>query len=83
MIIWTREQIEVYDDPQRRCYNGAWFKTKIVWSAWKALGYPKTSEDGLRRIIDWQAWDKYIAIINKKTIVREYQLTDGPVPCDI
>ena len=80
MVIWTREKIEVCDDPQRRCYNGAWFKTKMVWSEWKALGYPKTPEDGLRQIIDWQAWDKYITAINKTNIEREYQLTDGALP---
>jgi hypothetical protein len=81
MIIWTRQKIEVCDDPQRRCYNGVWYKSKMVWSAWKALGYPKTTEDGERRIKDWQAWDKYITAINKTNIEREYQLTDGPVPC--
>jgi hypothetical protein len=81
MIIWTREKIEVNDDPQRRCYNGCHFSTKKVWAEWKALGYPKTTEDGERRIKDWLAWDRYIEAINKTKIVREYQLTDGAVPC--
>lgn len=80
MIIWTREKIEVNDDPQCRCYNGAWFKTKIIWSEWKALGYPKTIEEGERRIKDWLAWDRYIEAINKTNKQREYQLTDGALP---
>jgi len=80
VIVWTREKIKVNDDPLGRCYNGCHFSTKKVWSEWKALSYPKTPEDGLRRIIDWQAWDKYIETINKSKIEREYQLTDGAVP---
>jgi len=80
MIIWVRKKIEVPTDPQRRYYNGCWFSSKMVWSEWEALGYPKTKEDGESQIKDWFAWDRYAEKINNLKLEREYKLTDGVLP---
>lgn len=41
-----RKQIEVNTDPQRRYYNGCHASSKMVWTEWYDLGYPKSKEDG-------------------------------------
>jgi len=38
--IWelqVSKQIEINTDPQRRCYNGCHFKSKLVWTDWDTL----------------------------------------------
>lgn len=37
LVIWHRKRILVNTDPQRRCYNGAHFKSELQWTAWSVL----------------------------------------------
>ena len=36
-IIRTRRRIEVNTDPQRRCYDGCHFSSKLRWTNWENL----------------------------------------------
>ena len=51
MTKWTlliRRGRVVIDDPQRRCYNGAFFKSHIEWEPWELWlkdNFYKTKED--------------------------------------
>lgn len=49
--IRSRRQIEVNNDPQRRCYNGCHFSTELVWLPWEDLVLnvtPETVDDKLK-----------------------------------
>lgn len=35
--IYFRHKTLINTDPQRRCYNGHHFSSKVVWTAWKPL----------------------------------------------
>jgi hypothetical protein len=37
VTIEQRALREVCTDPQRRCYNGAWFSSEMQWSGWEVL----------------------------------------------
>lgn len=39
--VWFRKRIEVNTDPQRRCYDGCHFSSRMVWTEWgRVCGYP-------------------------------------------
>jgi hypothetical protein len=48
--IWFRKQIEVNTDPQRRCYDGCHFSSRLEWTEWaRVCGY-RTEEDANRSV---------------------------------
>jgi len=42
--VWFRRKVEVCTDPQRRCYDGAFFSSEIVWSGWDSICTYSTKE---------------------------------------
>lgn len=48
--IYIRRRIEVNTDPQRRCYDGCHFSSKLQWTEWELLceAKPEKAEDSLR-----------------------------------
>jgi hypothetical protein len=78
-LIMTRKQVEVNNDPQRRCYNGCHFSTEKVWTDWSVVGYRPSKEEGEARIKGWQDWDTQMDALNKTKIVREYKLVPREV----
>ncbi len=35
--IERRRRILINTDPQKRCYNGCYFSTELIWSNWEAF----------------------------------------------
>jgi len=35
--VWFRKKIEVNTDPQRRCYDGHHFSSKMIWTEWAGI----------------------------------------------
>lgn len=69
-----RQQIEVNNDPQRRCYNGCHFSTEKVWTPWRELSYPKTLKEAEDRVQRWKEWDEYIHKVDGFSTVKEYKI---------
>ena len=45
--LWYRDRERVINDPQRRCYHGAFLNPPVEqWGPWKVLYYPLTREMG-------------------------------------
>jgi hypothetical protein len=51
----VRKQVEINTDPQRRCYDGGHFSSKMVWTDWAEVYRPATKEDGEASIRTFQS----------------------------
>lgn len=41
VYLYIRRGVEINTDPQRRCYNGCHFSSKVIWNDWERwLEYP-------------------------------------------
>jgi len=56
--ILSRRLMVVNTDPQRRYYNGCFYKTETVWSAW-AVHETVTPENAEERIKFWRELNDY------------------------
>lgn len=75
LAIWTRRQITVNTDPQRRCYNGCNFSEDLVWTKWEVLEsmrFLKPGTDLEARLKFWQDLNAYSVSVGGKP--SEYKL---------
>lgn len=52
--IQGRRQTLVNIDPQRRCYDGRHYNSKLVWTDWYYLGTVYTREEAEESVKSWQ-----------------------------
>lgn len=45
--LWVRKPTEVCTDPQRRCYDGVFASSKVLWTEWGHISNPANREEGL------------------------------------
>ena len=68
-LIQSREQYEACTDPQRRCYNGAFFSSEMCWTQWSTLYGMATQEEAEESVRTWQDLAK-----SAKPRVLEYRV---------
>lgn len=72
--IETRLQVEVNTDPQRRCYNGCNFSSKVVWTAWEVLHSEVPKNEVERKLKFWRGLNSYaVSQRGKIGTLREYR----------
>lgn len=76
-IIETRSRIRVNTDPQRRCYNGAFFSSELIWGHWDWLerGF-KTEDEALERVQFWKELNAYAVSERGKGARREFRVRE-------
>ena len=58
VIIEMRNTVFMNTDPQRRCYNGAFYSYEFVWGPWQTLEF--TTEEGVEdRLKFWRELNDY------------------------
>jgi len=57
--IEQRRRRLINTDPLRRCYNGAHFSSKLVWSAWEVLESDIPSTSLQTRLAFWKSLNDY------------------------
>jgi hypothetical protein len=73
IIIEQRSAMLVNTDPQRRCYNGCHFSSKIVWSQWCDFEY--TTEDKVERRLEfWRELNQGAVEARGETAAREFRI---------
>ena len=68
--IEKRNRVLVNTDPQRRCYNGAHYKSELVWTEWEVLEFdvqPTT------RIAFWRDLNDYAVSERGEGAYTEYR----------
>ena len=35
--VWFRRKVEINTDPQKRCYDGCYFSSKMEWTKWSSI----------------------------------------------
>ena len=68
--IQTRHQVFVNTDPQRRCYNGAYFSYSYGWSEWSDL---ETTSNPFR-INFWKELNDYAVSQRGESARKEFKL---------
>ena len=75
MNIETRQQLEVNNDPQRRCYNGCHFSTELVWTPWEVLDSTCTPDNIEKRLTFWRELNDYAISERGEGARREFRIT--------
>ena len=76
VVIQFRQRILVNTDPQRRCYNGAYFSCELVWSAWADLE-TTTPEKADRRLAFWTELNDYAVSQRGKEAKKEFRVVEA------
>lgn len=58
-IIMRRMLLLINTDPQRRCYDGCHFSSKLIWSEWGELDGATTKEKADLRLEFWTRLNDY------------------------
>lgn len=77
-VILMRSKVFVWDDPMRRCYNGAYGDHHYEWGAWQSLEYVKEPDIG-RRLEFWRDLNAYAVSARGESAKSEFKvkLADG------
>ena len=57
--IERRRKVLVNTDPMRRCYNGCYFSTELVWSDWETLNLNVSQETVEDKLAFWKELNAY------------------------
>ncbi len=69
-----RKLVTVNTDPQRRCYHGAHFSSKEVWSDWTSLESGVAADKVEARLTFWRELNAYaVAQRGKENTLAEYE----------
>lgn len=69
MILRMRKQQLVNTDPQRRCYNGAYFSSEMQWTPWEVLDSELPPEKAESALKFWRELNDY-AVSQRGTSAR-------------
>jgi hypothetical protein len=68
----TRQLINT--DPQRRCYNGCYYSTEIVWSGWETLEWDLDEDKVDERLTFWRELNDYAVSQRGESARREFRI---------
>jgi len=57
-VLERRSRVLINTDPQKRCYNGAYFSTELAWGRWEALHYFNPADDFREMCRPTQFWEE-------------------------
>lgn len=63
----------VNTDPQRRCYDGCNYSSKLQWTAWEMLACGVTEESLERRLKFWKELNDYAVKERGNSAKREFR----------
>lgn len=69
----VRRKVLVNTDPQRRCYNGAHFKSELQDTEWEVLEYDVPEDRREARLEFWQDLNDYAVSQRGKGAKREFR----------
>lgn len=70
----TRRRVMVNTDPQRRCYNGAYFSVRYDWSEWEVLQSNVPEHDCARVLTFWRELNDYAVSARGEEARGEYEM---------
>jgi hypothetical protein len=76
--IICRSRKLINTDPQRRCYNGCHYSTKLIWTKWELLDSTITSEKAELRIKFWAELNDYAVSQRGNVAKREFKIIEVP-----
>lgn len=76
LIISYRKRRLINTDPQRRCYNGAHFKSELIWTNWECLE-TTTKEKQEERLKFWRELNDYAVSQRGGSAKAEYKVEEG------
>lgn len=72
-VLYTRSRVFVFDDPQRRCYNGAFGAHHYEWSAWEVLDrFPADKAEAKLKF--WRELNDYAVSPRGDSAKREFKV---------
>lgn len=77
--IYRRNKVFVNDDPQRRCYNGCYFRSHYEWGPWERLESTKWLKPGAdinERLKFWQELNAYAVRQRGEDAMAEYKIVE-------
>jgi len=76
IIIETRRRQEANTDPMRRCYNGAYAKSEIVWTAWETLEFVD-KDKASTRLKFWKELNDYAVSERGPSAKKEFRIVEA------
>lgn len=80
--IMKRERRLINIDPLRRCYNGAYFSSELVWTAWEPLVLSVTKSKAKQALQFWRELNDYAVSQRGAEARSEYQLRAKAALCE-
>ena len=71
--LMTRDKIFVNTDPQRRCYDGAYYSYRYDWSAWEVLESRIPAEKVEAKLKFWTELNDYAVSCRGEGAKREFK----------
>lgn len=73
-VLQTRSAVFVWDDPQRRCYDGAFGAHHYEWGAWETLDRLETAEKAAAKLKFWSELNDYAVTSRGESARREFKV---------
>jgi hypothetical protein len=73
-VLMSRKQIFVWDDPMRRCYDGAFGAHHFEWSEWEILDRLADQETADRKLKFWRELNDYAVSQRGKSALQEFKI---------
>lgn len=71
--IQRRHTIMMNDDPQGRCYNGAYFKSSYQWTGWYDLQPMETKAKAIEAVDYFRELNDYAVLCRGKQATAQYR----------
>ena len=75
-VLQTRSAVFVWDDPQRRCYNGAFGAHHYEMGPWEALDRFETAEEATAKLKFWTELNNYAVASRGESTRREFRILE-------
>lgn len=75
-VLMCRGQVFVWDDPQRRCYNGAFGAHHFEFGAWETLDRLPDAETAAHKLKFWTELNDYAVRQRGKSAKREFKIVE-------
>ena len=76
--IERRKRIVVNTDPQRRCYNGCYFSSELVWLGWESLNSGVSAETVEDKLKFWRDLNDYAISQRGESARCEFRVVEEP-----
>lgn len=75
--LMQRSKVFVFDDPMRRCYNGAYGNHHYEWSEWEVLESNVKPEKAEDRLTFWRELNDYAVSQRGESAKREFRVVEA------